>query len=247
MAVAGFCDSRYHAVRELFEAQFADGTNCGASVCVVRGDEVLVDLWGGWKEAGGQEPWQEDTVVNVFSVCKAWTAMCVHVLAERGHVGYDDPIAKHWPEFGANGKQGITVRQALCHAMGMQALREPVFALSQATDWAYMTGLIAAQTPLFDAGSPQGTAYHAFTYGHILGELVRRADPAGRSVGTFFQREVLVPLGLASECFADAEAGVRHDDSWTGACQQLLPGGRQRVRRRGLARQRVAVHRRAPR
>ena len=85
MAVAGFCDSRYQAVRELFEAQFADGTNCGASVCVVRGDEVLVDLWGGWKEAGGQEPWQEDTVVNVFSVCKAWTAMCVHVLAERGH------------------------------------------------------------------------------------------------------------------------------------------------------------------
>ena len=194
--VCGTCDPAFAPVRELFERQFADGTNCGASVAVVVDGVAVVDLWGGAKDQDGADgPWEEDTVVNTFSCCKAWTALCAHVLAERGHLAYDAPVARYWPEFGEHGgKSSITVRQVLCHSSGLQALREPVFDVGGVTDWGAITSSLARQAPLWPPGSR--AAYHAFTFGHLVGEIVRRADhPRHRSPGTFFREEVLLAGG----------------------------------------------------
>ena len=157
------------------------------SVCI--GDELVVDLYGGDKDTDPKlGEWEADTLVNVYSVTKGWTALCVHMLKERGHIdSYDDPIAKYWPEFAANGKEGVTIRMALAHKTGLQTLRHPVYDIEQATNWGYMTGLLAAQAPWWEPGSK--SAYHAFTFGHINGEIVRRCDPKHRSIGKLFDTD----------------------------------------------------------
>eukprot|EP00927_Polykrikos_kofoidii_P066143 TRINITY_DN61796_c0_g1_i1.p1 TRINITY_DN61796_c0_g1~~TRINITY_DN61796_c0_g1_i1.p1 ORF type:complete len:499 (+),score=68.85 TRINITY_DN61796_c0_g1_i1:68-1498(+) len=198
--VSGVCLPEFSDVRRLFEEQFADGTNCGAAVCVVIDGEVVVDLWGGQKDPEGLlGPWEKETVVNVFSATKAWTALCAHILAGRGLLDYDSPVCTVWPEFGVAGKDGITIRQLLCHSSGMQTLRVPIFDVRQTTDWNLITSLLAAQRPLWTPGSK--ARYHAFTFGHLVGEVVRRCDPHHRTVGNFFREEVLEPLGLQDECF----------------------------------------------
>ena len=108
-------------------------------------------------------------------------------------------MAQHWPEFGVKGKEGITIAQALSHQTGLQTLQVPVYHLDKVMDWEYMTGLIAKQKPLWTPGSK--AEYHAFTFGHINGEIVRRCDAKSRSVGQFFREEVARPLGLEDDMF----------------------------------------------
>ena len=186
----GTCDPRFAAVREAFERNFAERGDQGASVCVYVDGARVVDCWGGHADGAQARPWTADTIVSVASTTKGLVALCAHMLAERGKLHLDAPVARYWPEFAAAGKQDIPVRWLLSHRAGLPAIRRtlPAEALF---DWTAMTEAIAETAPWWTPGVRHG--YHAITYGHLVGEVIRRAD--GRTVGTFLREEVTPPLG----------------------------------------------------
>jgi CubicO group peptidase (beta-lactamase class C family) len=190
-AVHGHCDERFTAVRTALEENFRDRGELGAAVTVTVGGEVVVDLWGGWADAARTRPWQRDTLVNVWSTTKGPTALCAHILADRGLLDLDAPVARYWPEFAAAGKDKILVRHLLSHRAGLSGLREP-HSLQQLCDWELTTRRLAATEPWWEPGTQSG--YHAFTYGFLVGEVVRRVS--GLLPGAFLEREVTGPLGI---------------------------------------------------
>jgi CubicO group peptidase (beta-lactamase class C family) len=188
--IHGHCDERFAAVREAFGKNFEQGLELGASFSAVIGGEPVIDLWAGDRDAQGR-PWEQDTIVNVYSTTKAMAALSTLMLVDRGELDLDAPVASVWPEFGTAGKQAIPVRQLLSHTSGVAGWEQPI-TLEQLYDWDYSTGLLAAQAPFWEPGTASG--YHALTHGHLLGEVVRRAT--GRSLGTFYREEVALPLGV---------------------------------------------------
>jgi CubicO group peptidase (beta-lactamase class C family) len=191
MQLSGFADPRFAPVRDAFAANFAERGELGAALHVTVDGKPVVDLWGGSADPRTGRPWKEDTLVIVFSSTKGATAACAHLLASRGELDLDRPVAHDWPEFAAAGKQGITLRQVLTHSAGLAAVDEPLPA-EAIYDWSRMIGAIAAQPPLWPPG--QGHGYHAITFGFLVGELVRRRS--GKSLGSFFRSEIAGPLGL---------------------------------------------------
>jgi CubicO group peptidase (beta-lactamase class C family) len=189
--INGFCDDRFAQVAEEFERNFQERGEVGASVCITLEGEPVVDLWGGLARPAPQTAWQKDTIALVWSATKGATALCAHLLASRGELDLDAPVARYWPEFGQSGKEGITVKMLLSHQAGLAAVRTPLPA-GAFNDWELMTSTLAAQEPWWKPGSMHG--YHAFTFGWLVGELVRRVS--GKSLGTFFREEVAEPLGL---------------------------------------------------
>jgi CubicO group peptidase (beta-lactamase class C family) len=188
--IHGTCAPRFRGVRDAFAANFAAGREVGASFAATLRGEPVVDLWAGHADAARTAPWQRDTIVNVFSTTKAITALCAHLLVDRGQLDVDAPVARYWPEFEANGKAAITPRQVLSHTAGLAALRRRLTPESF-FDWDAMTTALAAETPWWEPGSANG--YHALTYGYLVGELVRRID--GRTLGAFLRQEIARPLG----------------------------------------------------
>jgi CubicO group peptidase (beta-lactamase class C family) len=126
MTAQGTVEPRFSAVQEEFERNFAARGEVGASVCVTVDGETVVDLWGGIADPETQAPWTRDTIVLVWSCTKGATALCAHVLAARGGIELDAPVARYWPEFAKGGKDEITVRMVLNHQAGLPALREPI-------------------------------------------------------------------------------------------------------------------------
>ncbi|MCX6110288.1 MAG: serine hydrolase [Proteobacteria bacterium] len=189
--VHGHCAPGFEAVGEAFRLNFVEGGDVGASVAITWRGESVVDLWGGVADPKTGRPWQKDTVCMVWSSTKGAVALCAHMLADRGELDLDAPVARYWPQFAQNGKQDVTVAMLLSHQSGLPALREPIpeFGLC---DWEAVTSALAAQRPYWQPGTQHG--YHALTFGHLVGEVVRRIS--GLSLGTFFQREVAAPLGL---------------------------------------------------
>jgi CubicO group peptidase (beta-lactamase class C family) len=187
--VQGHCNERFRSVRDTFEAACESGAEIGAAVCVVQDGETVVDLWGGFKDAVRTEPWQRDTLVNVFSTTKGMTTLCAHRLVDEGLLELDAPVASYWPEFAQQGKAEISVRQLISHQAGLPALRKP---LPQAAlfDWDRMTEALAAEEPWWTPGTKHG--YHAVTFGWLVGEVVRRIS--GQSLGTYFAKEFAGPL-----------------------------------------------------
>ncbi|MFF4291621.1 serine hydrolase domain-containing protein, partial [Streptomyces sp. NPDC001633] len=116
--VHGHCDPRFTAVRKAFEENFRDREELGAAVAVTAGGETVVDLWGGWADPAHSRPWERDTVVNVWSTTKGPVALCAHILADRGLLDLDAPVADYWPEFAAAGKERVPVRHLLSHRAG---------------------------------------------------------------------------------------------------------------------------------
>jgi CubicO group peptidase (beta-lactamase class C family) len=163
----------------------------GAAVTVRVGDEVVVDLWGGWADPGRTRPWQRDTLVNVWSTTKGPTALCAHLLVDRGLLDLDAPVAAYWPEFAAGGKSAVLVRHLLSHRAGMAGLREP-HSTAQLYDWELTTARLAAMEPWWEPGTQSG--YHALTYGFLIGEVIRRIT--GVLPGEFLQQEITGPLGI---------------------------------------------------
>ena len=188
--VEGECAPRFVAVREAFAANFAAGREVGASFAASVDGQLVVDLWGGWADAARTRPWERDTILNVWSVTKAMTALCAHVLVDRGLLDVKAPVAEYWPEFAEAGKQAISVRNLLAHQAGLAAIRAPL-APDAFYDWSCMTTTLAAESPWWEPGTASG--YHALTFGFLVGEVVRRI--AGRSLGTFLREEVTQPLG----------------------------------------------------
>jgi CubicO group peptidase (beta-lactamase class C family) len=190
-AIEGTCDPRFESIRTAFQRNFAERGEVGAAVCVTVGGKTAVDLWGGVADPATGRPWTRDTVGVVWSCTKGAAALCAHMLVARGKLALDAPVASYWPEFGRNGKEGVTVRMLLAHQAGLAALAEPI-PDNGYCDWDLITSRLAEQAPLWPPGTRHG--YHALTYGHLVGELVRRI--AGRSIGAFFRDEVAGPLGL---------------------------------------------------
>ncbi|MFF3464232.1 serine hydrolase domain-containing protein [Streptomyces sp. NPDC001984] len=189
--VHGHCDARFAAVRQAFEENFRDRDELGAAVAVTVDGEPVVDLWGGWADEAHTRPWERDTLVNVWSTSKGPVALCAHILADRGLLDLDAPVAAYWPEFAAAGKERVLVRHLLSHRAGLSGLREP-HSLEQLYDWELTTARLAATQPWWEPGSRSG--YHALTYGFLVGEVVRRIS--GLLPGAFLEREVTGPLGI---------------------------------------------------
>ncbi|MFG2127965.1 serine hydrolase domain-containing protein [Streptomyces sp. NPDC048751] len=185
--IQGSYDGLFAAVPNALSA-FLDEGDVGGSVAVFVGGEPVVDVWGGFADAGRTVPWQRDTIVNVWSVTKTMTALCALVLADRGELDPAAPVARYWPEFAAAGKEGVLVRHLLSHTAGLPDWEGPV---DEIYDWPSATARLAAQAPQWEPGTAAG--YHSLTQGFLVGEVVRRIT--GRSVGAFFADEVAGPLG----------------------------------------------------
>ena len=176
--VSGTCHDRFAAVRAAFSANFVDNGEVGAAVAVFVGGELVVDLVGGWADAARTREWREHTLVDVYSVGKALVAILALQLVDDGHLGLDDPVASVWPEFAAGGKEGATVRHALCHRAGVPAIRRLLTDVDL-WEWDTMASALAETEAWWVPGTRH--AYHTNTYGHLVGELVRQAtgDPPG--------------------------------------------------------------------
>src|SRR5262245_14142719 len=190
MKPEGFCAPQFEPVRDAFVANFTAGNEVGASVCVTQNGVPVVDLWGGEAVKGGA-PWQRDTIVNVYSTTKTMAAISVLVLADRGAVDLDAPVARYWPEFAQNGKEGVLVRHVMSHSAGLSGFDPALRGPEALYDWDGIVRGLAAQKPWWTPGD--GSGYHALTQGFLQGEIVRRVT--GKSIGKFFREEIAGPLG----------------------------------------------------
>jgi CubicO group peptidase (beta-lactamase class C family) len=188
--IHGTSDPRFAPVRDAFERNFAEMNDVGASVAVSVDGEMVVDLWGGYRDAAKTLPWERDTIVNVYSSTKTMAAMCLLLLADRGEVDLYAPVSKYWPEFAQNGKDKVEVRHFLSHSAGLSGMDEPMTS-ADVYDWDKMVNALARQKPWWEPGTRSG--YHAITQGHLIGEVVRRVT--GRSIGAFFRSEIAEPTG----------------------------------------------------
>ncbi|WP_250289217.1 serine hydrolase domain-containing protein [Streptomyces atroolivaceus] len=189
--IQGHCDDRFAAVRDAFAANFAERDELGAAVTVLLDGRTVVDLWGGWADGGRTRAWERDTVVNVWSTTKGPTALCAHLLVDRGLLDLDAPVAAYWPEFAAAGKESVRVRHLLSHRSGVAGLRDP-HTLAELYDWELTTARLAATEPWWEPGTRSG--YHAISYGFLVGEVVRRIT--GLLPGEFLRQEITGPLGI---------------------------------------------------
>jgi CubicO group peptidase (beta-lactamase class C family) len=187
--IHGLCQDGFESVRTAIAANFDQGLELGASVFVTVAGQPVVDLWAGDADEQGR-PWERDTIVNVYSTTKTMTNLCCLMLADRGLVDLDAPVATYWPEFAANGKQGVLVRHILGHTSGVAGWDEPM-AVEDLYDWDTCCERLAAQAPWWEPGTASG--YHALTQGYLVGEVIRRVT--GKTPGTFFREELAEPLG----------------------------------------------------
>ncbi|MFI5047055.1 MAG: serine hydrolase domain-containing protein [Acidimicrobiia bacterium] len=191
VSARGTVAAGFEPVREAFVANFEQHDEVGAAVAVYRDGGLVVDLWGGTKDADARQPWEEDTLQLVFSTTKGLTAASAHLLVQRGDLDLDAPVASYWPEFKAAGKESIPVRWVMCHKAGLPVLDAPLTP-AEVLAWDPMVDAIAAQAPAWEPGTAHG--YHHFTYGYMMGEIIRRVS--GKSPGTFFRENVATLLDL---------------------------------------------------
>jgi CubicO group peptidase (beta-lactamase class C family) len=189
-SVGGFTRDKFAGVRAAFEGNLASGADLGACFTATVEGETVVDLWGGWADEAKTRPWEQNTIVNVYSTTKTMTALTALLVADRGELDFDAPVAKYWPEFAANGKSQVKVSHLMSHSAGLSGWKEKV-TLEDVYDWDKVTALLAAQAPYWEPGTASG--YHAITQGFLVGEVVRRIT--GKSLGTVFREEIAEPLG----------------------------------------------------
>ena len=199
--ISGYCDPKFSQVEEIFSHSIKSGHELGASLAVEIEGEKVIDLWGGFRDEERSKSWERDTIVNVFSVSKAITSVCLGRLMERGLVDVNAQVRDYWPEFGSNGKEKITVKDLLCHTAGMFGFKGGI-PVNNWTDWRQYTRLLENQSTYCEPGKIQ--AYHALTFGWLVGELIRRVD--GRTVGEYFKDEIASPLNI------DFMIGINSED-----------------------------------
>ena len=214
MKIHGFCADRFEPVHQAFEANFEQGKELGASIAVTLDGESVVDLWGGDADSQGH-PWQEDTIVNVYSTTKTMAALCVLMLADQQAIRLSDPVARYWPEFAQAGKDDVKISHVMSHSAGLSGFDPPLESIEELYNWSSICERLAAQKPWWEPGTQSG--YHAITQGYLQGEIVRRVT--GRSLGTFFKEEVASKLG------ADFHIGLDpKDDPRVGELQPPQQG-----------------------
>lgn len=186
--VTSVCLERLEPLRAAFGEYLQSPDAVGAALAVFIEGECVLDLWGGFADKAKSRPWDRDTVVCMRSVGKGMAALCVLRLVDQGKLELDAPVARHWPEYACNGKEETTVRQFLNHTAGVYDFNlSPPHTLF---DWEESVAALARRTPEYRPGLRGG--YHSITYGHLLGELVRRVD--GRPIQTYFAEEIAGPL-----------------------------------------------------
>jgi CubicO group peptidase (beta-lactamase class C family) len=198
--VFGTSDVQFDRVRETLGRLIGSGSDVGASVAVTIAGEPVVDIWAGHTDASRNTPWVADTITNVWSMTKTVTALCALLLVDRGQLDPDSPVADYWPEFAQAGKQGVRIRHLLSHTSGVSGWNKPID-ISDVYDWDSSVARLASQEPWWEPGTASG--YHALTYGHLIGEVVRRITAQG--LPEFLQTELAQPLG------ADFHIGVPED------------------------------------
>ena len=189
--VTGSVEPGFEGVRAAFGANFERGLEVGAGLCVHVDGHKVVDLYGGAFDEAGTALYGPDALQFVFSSTKGATAACAHLLAQRGLLDFDEPVATYWPEFAQAGKGDLPVRYLLSHQAGLPAV-DATLTTEEFLSWDPIVAALAEQAPLWEPGTAHG--YHAVSYGYLVGEVVRRIS--GRSLGTFFAEEIAGPLGL---------------------------------------------------
>jgi CubicO group peptidase (beta-lactamase class C family) len=189
--IGGSVEPGFEGVADAFRANFEEHGEVGAATAVYVGGRKVVDLWGGMADRDAGTPYAEDTLQLVFSTTKGMTAACANLLAQRGDLDVDAPVAEYWPEFKAKGKGDIPVRWLLCHKAGLPYV-DATLTFEEALAWDPMIRALEDQEPIWEPGTAHG--YHATTYGWLVGEVVRRIS--GKSLGTFFHDEYATPLDL---------------------------------------------------
>ncbi len=189
--INGTVDEGYGAVADAFARNFDEHGELGAAFSLYVDGEAKVDIWAGVADRETGRAWADDTLQLVYSTTKGAAAICVARLVEAGHVSYDEPVCTYWPEFGANGKEAVTVGQMMSHQAGLPYATAPL-SFDDLMAVTPVVEALGAQTPVWEPGTRHG--YHAVTYGWLAGELVRRVD--GRRIGQYFAEEVAGPLGL---------------------------------------------------
>jgi CubicO group peptidase (beta-lactamase class C family) len=192
-AISGFVKPGFEDVCEAFVENFESRNDLGAACCIYHRGEKVVDLWGGVRNETTGEPWEEDTMVVVFSTTKGLSALTMALAHSRGLFDFDEPISKYWPEFAQQGKEKITIRQLFAHQAGLYAFDE-LGDKDTLADLDLLAEVLARQKPAWEPGRYQG--YHALTLGYYQSELLRRVDPKKRTIGQYFQDEIATPLGL---------------------------------------------------
>lgn len=223
MQTQGYFDLRFEAVKETFSDLFEQTQQRGAALCVKVGGETVVDLWAGVADNAGEQAWGSDTLVNLFSCTKTFTAVAALQLVGEGKLDLDEPVARYWPEFAAHGKELITLRQLLSHQAGLPAIRQPL-PPEALYSWERMTAALVDESPWWAPG--HGHGYAAITYGWLVGELIRRAD--GREAGEAIVARTARPLeldfhiGLAESEFERVGYLTRQKNNFGDAAAQRL-------------------------
>ncbi len=197
--IQGQIDPRFARVKDVFAENFATKGEVGAAMAITLDNRPVADLWAGFADRAKTKPWTRDTIVNVWSTTKGPAAMCLHRLAEQGRLDLGAPVARYWPEFAQAGKDKVPVSYLLNHKAGLPAIKQTIPA-ETLYDWDAMTSALAAHTPWWEPGTRHG--YHAFTYGYLLGEVLRRIT--GKSLGTYLREEIAQPLDLDFHIGLDA-------------------------------------------
>lgn len=209
----GYVHPDYASAAEQLLRQLPKDAPGGAAVCIHHQGRVVVDIWGGTRNRSG-DPWLEHTTAPSFSTTKGVVSMLLHVLVDRGLADYEDPVCRHWPEFAAEGKEGIRIRHVLCHEAGLYRMDRLVDSPREMLDWNHMCERIAAARPEHPPGDAHG--YHALTYGWLAGGLVEAI--AGKGLQQVLHDELVAPLELDG-CFIGMPAAelsrrarLIHDD-----------------------------------
>jgi CubicO group peptidase (beta-lactamase class C family) len=189
--IRGYVHQDYRPVADLLDKLLGVPRGGGAALCIYHRGECVVDAWGGVKSEGG-EPWGHDTLALSYSTTKGVLATLLLALVDQGRLDYEDPIAKHWPEFAQGGKGRITIRDLLGHQAGLHRMRSLIDHADRMLDWEFMTGRLAAAQPAFAPGTRPG--YHGLSFGWLAGELVRRAT--GGTVNDAVRTLLVEPLLL---------------------------------------------------
>lgn len=199
--IRGNCEAPFEDLKVLMRDFVASGKEVGASLVVNVDGEDKVNIWGGYADETRTRPWDADTIVDIFSSSKTVAGLAALLLVERGLLDANAPVSKYWPEFAANGKQGILVRHVISHTSGVSGFDEPMI-LEDLYDWDKTTSILARQAPFWTPGTQSG--YHSFTMGFFVGELVRRTT--GKTYKDFVAEEIAGPLE------ADFQIGVKDCD-----------------------------------
>ena len=202
--IEGSCDARFLRVKEVFADSFVNGIEVGAAVAATLDGKPVIDLWGGYADKAKTRPWTRDTLVNVYSTTKGLAAICAHRLVDQGLLDLDAPVAKYWPEFAQAGKDKIPVHYLLSHRAGLPAVRKQL-PMDAYFNWSVMCEALAAHEPWWEPGTRHG--YHAITFGHLVGEVIRRIT--GKTPGTYLRDEIARPLNLDMHIGVDASFDAR--------------------------------------